>query len=194
MSASVVWNCFDNGGWLQLVKPGCSYLCRAAAQMGTKSEKKYFSAHLVLLLNCFNRRDTTGSLCGRNPFGLNERGAKDCSMQLPIKAELANPLVKQLRQEDRRGGTCKKFRACALLLKTLVHHCHAIYWVTDSFQCLRNYGQFVAAFYPDLPITSSCIGRELVILDLEWMKFRNKLIIASSHHIITSSHDNIIIS
>ena len=103
LSAFVVWNCFDNGGLLQLVKPGCSYLCRAAAQMGTKSEKKYFSAHLVLLLNCFNRRDTTGSLCGRNPFGLNERGAKDCSMQLPIKAELANPLVKQLRQEDRRG-------------------------------------------------------------------------------------------
>ena len=38
-------------------------------------------------------------------------------MRSPIKGALANPLVKQLRREDRRGSARlarKKFRACAL--------------------------------------------------------------------------------
>ena len=48
--------------WLQLLMQG-------RVQMGGKSENKYFCAHLVRLLNSFNRGDN-GS---RNPFGLQER-------------------------------------------------------------------------------------------------------------------------
>ena len=69
-------------------------------------------------------------------------------MRSPIKGALANPLVKQLRREDRRGSARlarKKFRACALLALTLVHHLW-VYWLTDSFQCPWNYGQSAPTF------------------------------------------------
>ena len=55
---------------------------------GNKKRKEilFRASRELLLLNCFNRRETTGSLCGRKPFALKEREVVRCSMRLPIKA------------------------------------------------------------------------------------------------------------